>query len=251
MKVTIITVCKNAQDTIEETIKSVASQDYKDIEYLIIDGKSTDETLKIINKYKNKIDNIISEPDKGIYYAMNKGIKRSTGDLVYFLNSGDLFFDKNTVSNVVKLFSKNNSDIIYGDIALYEFGNPKKLILRRQNHVSDFFLAHDTIYHQSIFTKRGIFEKYGKFCTKYKLSADYEWVLRSIVKNKIPAYHANLVIAKYLRGGLSFNEQESFKERLKILPLYFSFFQILLNGLLLWFIYRLVKKIKRDCFSKG
>src|SRR3989338_780018 len=121
MKVTIITVCKNAQDTIEETIKSVASQDYKDIEYLIIDGKSTDETLKIINKYKNKIDNIISEPDKGIYYAMNKGIKRSTGDLVYFLNSGDLFFDKNTVLNVVKLFDKNKIPAYHANLVIAKY----------------------------------------------------------------------------------------------------------------------------------
>lgn len=251
MKVSIITVCKNAQDTIEATVRSVISQNYRNIEYLIIDGESTDKTLDIIKKYKSKVNTIISEPDEGIYYAMNKGIERSIGEVIYFLNSGDLLFDKSTISRVVKTIENNNSDIIYGDIALYESDNPKKLILRRQDNVNKFFLVHDTIYHQSIFTRRHIFEKYGKFDIKYKLSADYEWILRSVVKNKVSFYHTNQIMAKYLRGGMSFNEKESFKERFKILPLYFSFPQVVLNGFLFWLIYRVFVKINRDLFSNG
>jgi glycosyltransferase involved in cell wall biosynthesis len=252
MKVSIITVCKNSQDTIERTIKSVVSQTCKDIEYLIIDGKSSDKTLGIVNKYKNNIDIIISKPDKGLYYAMNKGIERSSGDIIYFLNSGDLLFDKNTVLKIIKIFKSRKSDIVYGDVAFYNPHNLNKLILRRQNCVDRFFLGHGTISHQSIFTRRNLFEKFGKFDTQYKLAADYEWILRLFVKNRISSSYTNQTITKYLRGGLSSNSEiDGLKERLKILPLYYSFCEIVLNGLLVWFIYRLEKKIKRDWFSKG
>lgn len=251
MKVTIITVCKNAQDTIEATIKSVLYQDYKNIEYIIIDGKSIDKTLGIINKYKKKISTIVSEEDSGIYFAMNKGIEKSTGDILYFLNSGDLLFNTNVISSVVKVFNKTNSSIVYGDIELYESGNQVKLILRRQNHVNNFFLVHGTIYHQSIFAKKYIFEKYGKFDTRYKLQADYEWILRLIIRHNIHFYYTNQIVAKFLRGGLSINEVESFKERFTILPRYFNLFQVVFNGFFFWLLYRVYVKIRRDYFSKG
>lgn len=251
MKVTIITVCKNAQATIETTIKSVLSQDYKNIEYIIIDGKSTDKTVDIINQYKNKISTFISEKDDGIYYAMNEGIEQSTGDILYFLNSGDQLFSNNTILNIVKVFKKNNADFVYGDIALCEVDNPKKLIVRRQNSVSNYFLAHDTIYHQSIFVKKGIFEKYGKFLTKYKLAADYEWVLRLYIKYKIPFLHVNQIVARYLRGGRSSNEIVNFNERLSIILMYFNKYQVFFNSLLFWVVYRVVNKIKREWLLKG
>lgn len=251
MKVSIITVCKNAQDTIGRTIQSVISQDYQDIEYLIIDGDSTDETLNTVNQYRRKINVVISEADKGLYYAMNKGIERSTGDIIYFLNAGDMLFKANTISKVVKAFEKTHVDIIYGDIALYNPNQPQKLILRSQKNVSNFFLVHDTIYHQSIFTKKRIFLKYGKFNTQYKLSADYEWILRSFIKYKVPNFHLNQPVAKFLRGGLSSNEIKSFKERFKILPLYFNTFQVISNGFLFWLVHRVIVKVKREFFLKG
>lgn len=251
MRITIISVCKNAQDTIEATIKSVLSQDYKNIEYIIVDGKSTDKTLDIINKYKNKINTIVSEPDEGLYYAMNKGIEKSTGDILYFLNSGDRLWSKDTVSNIVKVFTDSNSDIVYGDIALCESLNQKQYILRRQNHVNNFFLAHDTIYHQSIFAKRSVFKKYGTFSTKYSIAADYEWILRLYVKYKIPFIYVNQTIAKYLRGGRSANEVVNLRERLSIISMYFNSYQVLFNGLLFWGVYRVASKINRDWFLKG
>ena len=174
MKITIITVCKNAQDTIEQTIKSVISQTYNNIEYLIIDGKSTDKTLDIVNKYKNKIDIIISDPDEGIYYAMNKGIEKSSGDIIYFLNSGDLLFNKTTISNVVKLFKKRNSDILYGDVLLYNKDGLEGPIVKQHKNVNRFYLARDGIYHQAMFVKRNLFKKYGNFNIRFKLQADYE-----------------------------------------------------------------------------
>lgn len=251
MKVTIITVCKNAEDSIEATIKSVLSQNYKNIEYIIIDGKSTDKTLGIINKYKKRISAIVSEPDNGIYSAMNKGIGRSKGDILYFLNSGDQLFSKDTVSHIVKAFIDSNSDIVYGDIALCESLNQKQYILRRQSHASKYFLAHDTIYHQSIFVKKRLFEKYGTFSTKYSIAADYEWILRLYVKNKIPFIYVNQTIAKYLRGGRSANEVVNLRERLSILPIYFDNYTVIINGLLFWGLNRIVSKIKREWFLVG
>ena len=116
MKVSVITISYNSVFTIEDTIKSVLAQKDIDLEYIIVDGGSTDGTLDIINKYKNKIDKIISEPDRGIYDAMNKGIKCATGDVVGILNSDDFFKDHNVLSKVVNFFDKTRMDGIYGDI---------------------------------------------------------------------------------------------------------------------------------------
>lgn len=234
MKVSVITVCKNAQDTIEETIKSIVSQTYKNIEYLIIDGKSTDKTLDIIDKYKSRINTFISEPDDGIYYAMNKGIRKSTGEIVYFLNAGDLFFRKGTVSKIVKLFKSKKVDIIYGDIILFDPHSPKNNVVKCYRHVDKVFLAHWSIYHQALFAKKSVFDKYGAFDTKYKLAADYEWLLRLIIKQKLPSLYTNQIIAMYLLGGISQRSLGRFyKERFKVLFSYFSIPQILLYNLLM------------------
>ncbi|MEM5831420.1 MAG: glycosyltransferase family 2 protein, partial [Candidatus Aenigmatarchaeota archaeon] len=115
MKISIITPSFNSEKTIEETIKSVLSQTYNDIEYLIIDGGSRDRTLEIVDKYKDKISKIVSEPDKGIYDGMNKGIKLATGEIVGILNSDDLYFDESVIENVMKAFKENQIDCLWGD----------------------------------------------------------------------------------------------------------------------------------------
>lgn len=250
MKVSIITVCKNAQDTIERTIKSVISQTYNNIEYLIIDGKSTDKTLDIVNKYQNKISTIVSESDSGIYYAMNKGVRKSTGDIVYFLNSGDLLFNKDTISDVAKLFKEKNSNVLYGDVLLYDENNPEGLNIEQHKNINKFYLAHDGIYHQAMFVKKDLFEKYGKFNTRFKLLADYEWTLRVLIRNNVTANRIDKIIAKYLFGGASSNYKETWKERFQILPLYFSFFEVIFVGIFYWLIYHVVIKIRRECFLK-
>lgn len=251
MKVSIITVCKNAQDTIEQTIRSVISQNYKNIEYLVIDGKSTDKTMDIVNRYKDKIDVIVSERDGGIYYAMNKGVEKSSGDVIYFLNSGDFLFDERIVSDIVNEFKKTNSDIIYGDALLYYENYPKRLILKRHININRLYLARDGIYHQAMFVKKDLFVKYGGFDTRFKLSADYEWTLRVLVRNNATTDRINKIIVKYLLGGACSNNKETLKERYQILPLYFSLFEVFFIGLLYWFIYHAVIKIKRECFRLG
>lgn len=250
MKVSIITVCKNAQETIEKTIKSVISQDYKDIEYIIIDGGSTDGTLEIINKYRNKIKTIVSRPDKGIYYAMNDGIDKAGGEIIYFLNAGDFLFDKDVVAEVVKQFLKDPIDVIYGDVLLYNRHDPKRLILVKHKNINRFYLAHDGIYHQAMFARRNLFDKYGKFNTRFKLAADYEWTLRVLIGNSATSRRINKTIVKYLLGGASFNRKKSLKERYQMLLLYFSPFEVVFVGIFFWLIYRIAVKINRKYFQK-
>ena len=115
MKVSIITSCFNRQNTIREAIESVLAQDYPNIEYIIVDGASNDNSLKIINEYKNYINTIISEPDKGMYEAINKGITAATGDIIGLVHSDDFLYDTHVISNIVKKFKQTNADIIYGD----------------------------------------------------------------------------------------------------------------------------------------
>lgn len=251
MKVSVITVCKNAQDTIERTIKSVVSQDYKDIEYLIIDGKSTDKTLDIVKKYKDKIDIIVSEPDGGIYYAMNKGIEKSSGEIIYFLNSGDFLFNRCVVSDIANLFKENNPDLIYGDVLLYDRNNPERFTIKQHKNLSRLYLAYNEIYHQAMFVKKDLFEKYGKFNTRFKLLADYEWTLKVLVGNNATTSRINKMIVKYLLGGASSNCKETWKERFQILSLYFSLFEVIFVGIFYWFIYHAVIKVKRECLLKG
>ena len=128
MKTSIITAVCNGKDTIEHTIESIASQTYKDIEHIIIDGGSTDGTLKVVGKYENNLAKVISEPDKGIYDAMNKGIKAATGDVIGILNSDDIYADEFVVGNVVKTMSEHNVDSCYGDLVYVDQDDTGKVI---------------------------------------------------------------------------------------------------------------------------
>lgn len=177
-KVTIVTITYNAQEYIERTINSVLEQEYKNIEYIIIDGNSTDNTMNIVEKYKNKIDLIISEADNGIYDAMNKGLSYATGDWVNFLNAGDLFYNKNTLKRIFERLPEE-IDLVYGDwinidgrdLNLYIESNP---LLNVQELKSKFQMNH-----QSLFVK---IKNVPRYDTNYKIKADYQWVI-DIVRN--------------------------------------------------------------------
>lgn len=166
-RVTVITIVYNGESEIENTILSVLNQNYDNLEYIIIDGKSTDHTLSIINNYGNRITKIISEPDKGIYDAMNKGIDFATGEWVNFMNCGDVFYSNNVITC---LFEKiGNADIIYGDNMLkYKWG---KIVLAPDKITN--LNKYMTFGHQTAFVKKTILEKY-KFNLNYKISADYD-----------------------------------------------------------------------------
>tara|TARA_A100001234_G_C12639692_1_gene391457 strand:+ start:2147 stop:2899 length:753 start_codon:yes stop_codon:yes gene_type:complete len=205
MKITVITVCKNSEKSIEKTIKSILNQKYHNVEYIIIDGQSIDKTLSIINTYKNSISKIISETDDGIYSAINKGIKISTGDVVSILHSDDVFYDEMVLSDVARNFQENNNleCLIGTTIMKMKF---KDYVLRKYSPINFkkwMFYIGISPPHPSMFVKRSIYNKYGAYKENYKIAADFEFYLRVIMKNKI-SYQLtdkNLVVMRY--GGAS------------------------------------------------
>ena len=175
MKISVITVCYNSEKTIEQTIQSVISQKYDDLEYIIIDGGSTDRTLDIIDRYRNNISVFISEPDNGLYDAMNKGMNLMSGDIFAFLNSDD-WYAPGTLKKVNYYFEKNDTCMVSGNIFLHNNGENKKLVLDRSNK-EDVFLR--LVYpHPALFSRKEVYMRVGGFNTKYRIAADVDWVMR-------------------------------------------------------------------------
>jgi glycosyltransferase involved in cell wall biosynthesis len=211
----VITVVYNNAADIERTILSVLGQAFKGIEYIVIDGLSTDGTLDIIKQYENRISKIISEKDKGIYDAMNKGLAIATGDYVLFMNSGDEFFDEETVAAV--LASAPDADIYYGETEMIN-AKGESLGQRRHNAPKQFtwrgFNLGMSISHQAIYIKRVLLEPYDP---QYQLSADIDWIIRAAKKAK-KIVNVNRYVAKYLVGGMSKKKhRQSLQERFDIM----------------------------------
>lgn len=204
-KVSIITVTFNSEQTIEDTVKSVLAQDYKNIEYLIIDGKSSDSTLRILNSYTDKIAKIISENDKGIYDAINKGIDLATGEIICILNSDDMYYDEKVISSVVNEMHIHNADSAYGNLYYVDRINTNKVIRKWISGKYSYgkFLHGWMPPHPAFFIKKKCYVKYGKFNLGLKSSADYELMLRMLHKNKISTCYINKIMVKMRTGGTS------------------------------------------------
>lgn len=232
MKISVITVCYNSQNVIEKTIQSVINQTFQDIEYLIIDGGSTDKTLDIINKYKDKIEKIISEKDNGIYDAMNKGIINAKGDYIIFLNADDVFLHDN-VLNLAAQKMNDNKAIYYGDLIFLEKATGQ-INNRKQDNINYVYLCGGMLFHPAIFASKKLFEKIGPFDTKYKIVADYEWILRALVKFKASCSYLNIPITIFAEGeGASTNPKNKDlhkKERKDVQKKYFSPFMTVLSN---------------------
>lgn len=224
LKISIITVCYNCEKTIEQTINSVLNQTYRNIEYIIVDGDSKDETKNIIGKYKKDLDIYISEPDKGIYDAMNKGVSLCSGDIIYFINSGDTLCTNNTISDVMEQITAfHEMDIFYGDILYY---NEEKKF-KKQNYGINGIIAKG-INHQSLFSRRNVFLLGNFFNTNYKIYADYDWLLNLLVNKKTKYKYLPIPIANYLMGGVSDREGRKFQyERDEIFLKYLSNYEML------------------------
>jgi len=219
---TVITVVYNNVKDIERTLLSVLGQDYPNIEYIVVDGGSTDGTLAVIEKYKSGIAKIVSERDKGIYDAMNKGIRLATGDYLLFMNSGDEIYAPNTVSNIFS--SKAFADIYYGETEMIDHAG--KSLGRRRHKVPEHFTWKSfkygmSISHQAIYMKRSIVEPYDE---QYQLSADIDWILKAAKKAK-SIVNTHQYVAKYLVGGLSKKRhRQSLMERFRIFTKYYGLF---------------------------
>ena len=205
MKISIITVVWNNKETIKDAIDSVLNQTYQNIEYIIIDGASTDGTIEIIKSYGDKITTFLSEPDKGLYHAMNKGIKLATGNVVGILNSDDFYVDEFIIEKVVKVLEEQKVDSIFADLVYVKPDNVKKIV---RHYDSSKFSPDKFAYgwmpaHPTFFVKREIYQKYGLFKIDYKIAADYELLVRFLYAHQVSYFYLNKVIIKMRMGGVS------------------------------------------------
>lgn len=215
MKISIITVCKNSENYIEKSIQSVISQTYKDIEYIIIDGASSDRTCELINQYSSHIDIFKSEIDRGLYEAMNKGIKLATGDFLYFLNSDDFIIDNRVIDDVVDFIGNNPiSDFVYGNfqtrstlgiLAIHQPVSTDR-ILDEMISLGDFPIQ------AASFFRANLFSRFGYFNQEYKIAADYEWYTRILNDPNVCFSYYSRMISSFYRGGLSSDFHRVFPE---------------------------------------
>lgn len=214
MKVSIITVTLNSEKYLSDCIESVRKQNYKDIEHIIIDGKSTDATLQIINENSEYISYWISETDRGMYDAINKGLEAATGDIVGILNSDDMFASADSVRSIVDCFETTNTDSVFGDLVYVDPNNSKKIIrywrgisYKRYRFRYGWMPAHPTFY-----IRRELIDQYGGYENHYFTAADYEFMARYLFLNKVSSHYIDAMLVKMRNGGIS---NGNFKSRFR------------------------------------
>jgi glycosyltransferase involved in cell wall biosynthesis len=212
MKVSIITATYNSALTVKDTLNSIQEQDYPDIEHIIVDGCSNDNTLQIVKDFGH-VSKIISEKDKGIYDAMNKGIAAATGDVIGILNSDDIYVGPNVVSTIAKVFSGQNIKTSYADLQYVHQDNLNKVV---RTWKSGNFSRRNFYYgwmppHPTFFVRKEVYEKVGLFNINLRSASDYEMMLRILIKHEMPTHYIPEVIVKMRAGGMS---NASFKNRI-------------------------------------
>jgi len=214
MKITIITVCYNRKATIAKAIESVLSQNYDNIEYIIVDGNSTDGTIEIIESYKDKITKFISEPDKGMYDAINKGLRMATGDVIGLMHSDDEFYDDLVINRIADRFDKeSNIEGIYGD-GIYISNDIQERLIRNRiggrfsiKKIKNGWLP----LHPTVYLKKSIIDKNGLYNLNFKIASDTEFLLRYLYKHKIKISYINSYIVKMRMGGMSTSLKRAFE----------------------------------------
>ena len=234
MKITIITVCYNSEKTIKDTLKSVLKQTYKNYEYLIIDGKSQDKTLDIIKEYEPKFKGKlkwISEKDKGLYDAMNKGILMATGDIIGIINSDEVLADQKSFDIIISTFQKEKCDGTYSNLEILDKNLKKKLrifIPKKGNYKFGWYPPHPTLY-----LKKEVYENHGLYNQKYRIAADYDFMLKIMMDNQISLSYISKTLVYMRGGGVSTNGvkgyYKSFKESYHILKDNNIHFPLLVN----------------------
>lgn len=227
LKVSIVTICLNSERVIEKTIQSVLSQSYKNIEYIVVDGKSADNTLDIIKKHESGIDLVVTEKDTGVFNAMNKGLRLTTGDVVFFLNSGDYLYDKDVTKDVVGVFKRRPEvQLLYGNV-MFDYGSKKQI--REYKKLDRLFFSCSCISHQTIFAKKELFITYGSFDEELRFGGDLDWQLNLFLNHKkeIGLHFLDRVICVFdKKEGLSTKPFSYLDETMKILKRYYTGFEL-------------------------
>lgn len=240
-KFSVITVCYNAEATIEDTIQSVISQTYHHVEYIIVDGASKDRTMSIVNRYREHIAIIVSERDKGLYDAMNKGIGLATGDYLCFLNAGDSFHEDDTLQQMVhSIHTPQLPDVLYGETELVDHEG-HFLRMRRLSAPEVLtwksFRQGMLVCHQAFFPRRDLVMPYD---LRYRFSADFDWCIKIMKKSKV-LHNTHLTLIDYLAEGMTTrNHKASLKERFSIMTRHYGWTSTL--AFHLWFVLRLLLK---------
>ncbi|HHX68487.1 MAG TPA: glycosyltransferase [Gallicola sp.] len=203
MKVSIVTICYNNELDIRHTIESVINQTYHNIEYIIVDGNSKDSTLNIVNEYSGHISKIISEPDNGLYDAINKGIKIATGDIVGLIHAGDQLFDYEVVSKIATHFANNDIDISYGNSVIVNGRGKVKRVNKSPEFKKSLINRGWMPSHQSIYVRRELFDKFGYYRVDIGYASDYEWFLRYFLSNDAKIELLDEFILRFTLGGIS------------------------------------------------
>lgn len=240
-KFSVITVCYNAEATLEDTIQSVISQTYHHVEYIIVDGASKDRTMDIVNRYRDRISVVVSEPDKGLYDAMNKGIRLATGDYLCFLNAGDSFHEDDTLQQMVhSIHTLQLPDVLYGETELVDHEGHFLRMRRLQapEHLTwKSFRQGMLVCHQAFFPRRDLVMPYD---LRYRFSADFDWCIKIMKKSKV-LHNTHLTLIDYLAEGMTTrNHQASLKERFLIMARHYGWASTVAHHA--WFALRLLLK---------
>lgn len=204
MKISVVTVCRNAASTLQQNIESVEEQNYADKEHIIVDGQSTDGTIKLLHSLtRDVVQRWLSEPDHGIYDAMNKGIAMSSGDIIGILNADDIFFDKGTLTKVINVFNSNPEvDLVYGDVVFEKAGSIWRTYSARKWQPKQ--LAWGVMPpHPGVFVKKALYERLGLYKIDYQIAADYELLVRYFLSEKVKPLYLPLITTRMSLGGVS------------------------------------------------
>ena len=228
ISISVITVCYNAAKELRHTLQSVASQTYPHIQYIVVDGASTDSSLELIKEYQTDIDLLISEPDSGIYDAMNKGIKVATGDYLCFMNAGDTFHSPTTLADLFAQIHRPLPDVIYGETNIVDesrnFLRPRRLKTPQQLTYQSF-LSGMVVCHQSFYPRRALISYYN---LTYRFSSDFDWCLNILAK-ATQTYNSQMVLTDYLAEGTTTrNHRASLKERFRIMTHHYGWLKTFL-----------------------
>lgn len=210
--ISIITVCFNSANTIKDTIRSVAEQNYRDVEHIIVDGGSTDGTKEIITA-SSSVAQFISEPDKGIYDAMNKGIAMARGEIIGILNADDFYAEYNVLEQVAKVFDNPSLDACYADLVYVKQYDTNKVVRywKSRSYEPGLFRHGWMPAHPTFFCRKSVYERYGKFDLNYKIAADVELVFRFLEKYRIKSIYLPMTLIKMRLGGTTNQSWQNIK----------------------------------------